>query len=260
VTGDSQGFTTIWDKESGNQVKSFKDHQGDVLTITVNTYENCVYSSGVDSKISCFQYIKLSSSKTAPKVLGQKTQNYHMNNYEWVLSGSTRGQSHDVKSLVYLEGHNCLISGGEARDLCIYQLEKHGKLQDSFKLKRTQKKYLHIPPFELKNQVTVCTDLDQSGQDSGIMVVFLRKTFSVEIWMYEPPKAPVYLLEFSKREFGITSFSANKTASFVCISDIHTCTFYKVVISEDEVKLEQIKTQNGQKISGVIHSQFLTGK
>lgn len=232
-----------------------------MLTITTNPETNCIYTSGVDSKISCFQCIQFSgNSKNAPKVLGTKTQHSNLGSFEWVLSGSARGQSHDVKALVYLEGHNCLISGGEARDLCIYQLEKHGKLQDSFKLKRSHKKYLHIPPFELKNQVVVCNELDQDGKDSGIMVVFLRKTFSVEIWMYEPPKAPVYLLEFSKREYGITSMSANKSASFVCISDIYACNFYKVVISEDEVKLQQLTQKEGNKLPGVIHSQFLDGK
>lgn len=186
---------------------------------------------------------------------------------EWVYSGTTRGQSHDIKSLLYLENHQCLISGGVSTDLCIYSLEKYGKLQDSFKLKRSNKKFLHIPPFELKNQVTICTDLapaegskKASWEDEGIMIVVLRKTFSVELWMYEVRKKPVFLLEFEKSQFGITSVSVNSSASYICISDIETTHFYKINILEDEVNFQKISEGNAVGLPGVIYTKFMQSK
>lgn len=148
------------------------------------------------------------SSKNTHKypIIGSEESNKIEIGKEWVYSGNTRGQSHDIKALIYLESHQCLISGGVSTDLCIYSLEKYGKLQDSFKLKRSNKKFLHIPPFELKNQVEICTDLapeDENKKASGwvnegIMILVLRKTFSIELWMYEQRKQPVFLLEFEK--------------------------------------------------------------
>lgn len=213
--------------------------------------------------------VQLSSKNTHkyPHVIGSEESNRVDIDKEWVYSGNTRGQSHDIKSLIYLENHQCLISGGVSTDLCIYSLEKYGKLQDSFKLKRTNKKFLHIPPFELKNQVSICTDLSPedknkgSGWDNeGIMILVLRKTFSIELWMYEQRKQPVFLLEFEKSQFGITSVSVNSSASYICISDIESTQFFKINILEDEVNLQRIKEGSGVGLNGVIFTKFLKGK
>jgi len=163
-----------------------------------------------------------------PKVLGLDEGDKLNLDKDWVYSGNTRGQSHDIRSLIYLENkHHCLISCGVSTDICIYSLEKHGKLYESFKLSKTDKskKFLHIPPFELKNQVSICTNLStdskrdlstSSWQSEGIMILVLRKTFSIELWMYERLKKPVFLLEFTKKgDFGITSVSVNSQASFI---------------------------------------------
>jgi len=204
-----------------------------------------------------------------PKIIGKSEGNRIDVDKEWVYSGTTRGQSHDIKSLIYLENHQCLISGGISTDLCIYSLEKYGKLQDSFKLKRSNKKFLHIPPFELKNQVTICTDLmpeeakeeskGSSWENEGIMILVLRKTFSIELWMYEQRKQPVFLLEYEKKQFGITSVSVNSSASYICISDIESTLFFKINILEDEVNLQKIKSGNAVGLSGVIYTKFMQG-
>jgi hypothetical protein len=137
----------------------FNELKGDILALAVNQDQGIIYASGVDTKVICIRQVQLKTKKKyQAKIIGSNYQDREGVDKEWVYSGSTRGQSHDIKSLVYLEIHQCLISGGVSTDLCIYSLEKYGKLQDSFKLKRSQKKFLHIPPFELKNQISVCTD------------------------------------------------------------------------------------------------------
>lgn len=210
MTGDSNGELIIWDKKSGNVLKVFSELKGDILALAVNQDQGIIYASGVDTKVICIRQVQLKGKKKyQAKIIGSNYHDREGVDKEWVYSGSTRGQSHDIKSLVYLETHQCLISGGVSTDLCIYSLEKYGKLQDSFKLKKSKKKFLHIPPFELKNQISVCTDLSTSDsvnswESDGIMVLTLKKTYSVELWMYEKSKAPVFLLEFEKKEFGIT--------------------------------------------------------
>lgn len=92
------------------------------------------------------------------------------------------------------------------------------------------------------------------------MIVVLRKTFSVELWMYEVRKKPVFLLEFEKNQFGITSASVNSSASYICISDIESTHFYKINILEDEVNFEKISEGNAVGLPGVIYTKFLQGK
>jgi hypothetical protein len=88
----------------------------------------------------------------------------------------------------------------------------------------------------------------------------LKKTFSVELWMYEQRKQPVFLLEYEKSQFGITSVSVNKSANFICIADIEGTQFYKINIGEDEVNLKRIKQGNAVGLKGVIYTKFMQGK
>lgn len=259
VSGDSNGNIIIWDKKSGNSLKVFSELQGDVLAMDINHDQKTIYASGVDTKIVCIRQVQL-ATKQKHHVIGAKSSVDVEK--DWVYSGNTRGQSHDIKSLIYLPENQCLISGGVATDLCVYALEKHGKLQDSFKLKRSNKKPLHIAPFELNNQVSICTQLSskESWKTEGIMILVLRKTFSIELWMYEQRKQPVFLLEYEKSQFGITSVSVNKSATFICISDIEGTQFYKINIGEDEVNLKRIKQGNAVGMRGVIYTRFMDGK
>ena len=273
ISGDSNGDVIVWDKKSGNSLKIFSELKGDVLALAVNQDQKTVYASGVESKVICLRQVQLSNKQKHhhTKVIGLSDRERGDADKDWVYSGNTRGQSHDIKALVYLESHQCLISGGVSTDLCIYALEKHGKLQDSFKLKKSNKKFLHIPPFELRNQVITCSDLATteggkkksksiSWETEGIMILILRKTFSIELWMYEKLKQPVFLLEFEKKEFGITSVSSNSSATYICISDIEATNFYKVIIGEDEVSLKKIHNEHKQALKGVIYTKFLEGK
>jgi len=51
ISGDSNGDVIVWDKKSGNSLKTFSEHKGDVLTLTANQDQKTVYASGVDSKV-----------------------------------------------------------------------------------------------------------------------------------------------------------------------------------------------------------------
>jgi hypothetical protein len=86
------------------------------------------------------------------------------------------------------------------------------------------------------------------------MILALKKTYSVELWMYEKSKVPVFLLEFEKKEFGITCVSLNRTATLICISDVESSKVYKINISESSVSLSKIE---GESLSGSIFTKFI---
>lgn len=111
----------------------------------------------------------------------------------------------------------------------------------------------------------ICTNLNKtenqelgrsSWQNEGIMIAVLRKTFTIELWMYEKLKKPVFLLEFEKKgDNGITSVSIDQQARYLCISDSEETNFYSVKFSEGSVSLERI-SHNVDELKGVIHTQF----
>ena len=121
----------MWDKRSGNSLKTFKESKGDILTLSANQDQKTVYASGVDSKVIWIRQVNLSNNKQkhyTAKIIGYEENDRLDIDKDWVYLGSTRGQSHDIKTLIYLEKHHWLISAGVSTDLWVYSLEKHGKL------------------------------------------------------------------------------------------------------------------------------------
>lgn len=161
ISGDSNGDVIIWDKKFGNSLKTFSELKGDVLQLAVINQEfKTIYASGVDSKIICISQAQLSKKQkhNSAAIIGLNSQERGDLDKDWVYSGNTRGQSHDVRCLLYIQKFNALISGGVSTDLCLYNLEKNGKIHDTFAFRRAdkhKKKFRHIPPFELKNQISV---------------------------------------------------------------------------------------------------------
>ena len=97
-----------------------------------------------------------------------------------------------------------------------------------------------------------------SWQTEGIMIVLLRKTFTIELWMYEKLKKPVFLLEFEKKgDNGITSVWIDQQARFVWITDTEDANVYSIKFLEGSVSLERIPSEEGEELKGIIHTQFI---
>ena len=80
ATGDSAGCVRIWDIVNCVETTKFHEHRADILALCVNhTTQDHLYATGVDSKV-------ISITKTDSK--------------GWVYTSCTRGQSHDISSLV----------------------------------------------------------------------------------------------------------------------------------------------------------------
>ncbi|ORX63923.1 WD40 repeat-like protein [Basidiobolus meristosporus CBS 931.73] len=115
VSGDSLGHVKFWDGEMGTMIQSFNAHSADILCVVANEEGNTVFTSGVDRKVIQFRLVenanytpvsrkkKDSSSAEAPK-----------SEMKWILAGTRRYHSHDVKALALDESRpvNALVSGG----------------------------------------------------------------------------------------------------------------------------------------------------
>ena len=51
ISGDSKGEVCIWDDKFGTLFKKFNNLSADVLALEVNQKYNCVYATGVDSRV-----------------------------------------------------------------------------------------------------------------------------------------------------------------------------------------------------------------
>ena len=51
ISGDSKGHVCLWDTRFGTLLKKFTTLQADILALEVNPRFNCIYASGVDSRV-----------------------------------------------------------------------------------------------------------------------------------------------------------------------------------------------------------------
>ncbi|KAF9584858.1 hypothetical protein BGW38_004904 [Lunasporangiospora selenospora] len=113
VSGDSLGHVKFWDGSSATMVQSFTSHGADVLCLAVSEDGKTVFSSGVDRKCCRYRFV---DQVDAPKKLGKRNGDSNKSDLvsKWVLSGSGRSHSHDVRALALNESRNvdALVSGG----------------------------------------------------------------------------------------------------------------------------------------------------
>lgn len=100
ISGDSNGDVVIWDKKSGNAIKTFSELKADCLQLVIIGQEyKTIYASGVDSKIVCISQVQLSKKQKhyVPNIIGMSTQERKDIDKDWVYTSNMRGQSHDIR-------------------------------------------------------------------------------------------------------------------------------------------------------------------
>mmetsp|Transcript_27453 Transcript_27453/g.19825 ORF Transcript_27453/g.19825 Transcript_27453/m.19825 type:complete len:81 (+) Transcript_27453:714-956(+) len=65
ITGDSKGDLSVWDPNHGTLVSKFKGLKADIMTLEVNDAYDCVYASGVDSRVLQIQLKKNKNNQGA---------------------------------------------------------------------------------------------------------------------------------------------------------------------------------------------------
>jgi WD40 repeat protein len=116
ASGNKDGELKIWDYKFGNLVKSFKEHQGDILTISYSEKYNTIYYTGCDSLVVAIKYFP--------------------NTNQFKILSKLRPQSHDIHCLLLLESKNLLFSGGITSDICLINLD-NGRFIENYGKKNT---------------------------------------------------------------------------------------------------------------------------
>lgn len=209
ITGEGTGNLSFWQHSRGTLKQNLKTHEGDILTICVN--EEKVYSSGVDSKV------------VRCELVGN----------EWIVTGKAKGQSHDVRSLVFAGN---LLSGGVTSDICIYTNEvfqaagshpvnTKGQLGA---FRKTPLRHIATLPFG-------------PVAKSANNMLLESKNHSLDLWTVDNSlKSVTKLLTINvKGNSGITAFDINKNGSLIAFSSILTTRIVKV--SRDDMLAEFVE-------------------
>lgn len=93
VSGDSRGYITFWDGETGSQIESYQSHCAAVYSICLSDNGKTIYCAGVDPLIMSYEKISMKGNVD-----------------KWVKSVHRNIHNHDVRSLVFAD--NRLYSGG----------------------------------------------------------------------------------------------------------------------------------------------------
>jgi U3 small nucleolar RNA-associated protein 4 len=116
ASGNKDGELKIWDYQFGNLIKSFKEHQGDILSIAYNEDCSTLYYSGCDSLVVAIKFFS--------------------NTKEFKILCKLRPQSHDINCLLHVESKNLLFSGGVTSDICLINLD-NGRFIENYGKKNT---------------------------------------------------------------------------------------------------------------------------
>ncbi len=95
IAGDSRGYITIWNGETGNRIDSIQCFNADVLAVAVNYEETFFCCSGVDPKIKIFVPITKANSIQR----------------RWIRNLTRSVHDHDVIALTFIDEKR-ILSGG----------------------------------------------------------------------------------------------------------------------------------------------------
>lgn len=116
ASGNKDGELKIWDYQFGNLIKSFKEHQGDILSLVCSETNSTLYYTGCDSLVVAVKYFS--------------------NTNQFKILSKLRPQSHDINCLILIEDKNLLFSGGVTSDICLINLD-NGRFIENYGKKNT---------------------------------------------------------------------------------------------------------------------------
>ncbi|XP_061163479.1 U3 small nucleolar RNA-associated protein 4 homolog [Saccostrea echinata] len=222
VSGDSRGRTIFWNGKQGTQIKSFQNHQADVLCLAVHENEKQVFSSGVDPKVVQFQYTTTSQES-----------DWNM----WVRTSVWYQHTHDVRALA-ITGRD-IVSGGVDTNL---QLNRLGKEKNKQKIRAiTMHQLVGVAKDRnaLLLQYPDYLELWRLGNT--------RKTSDKDGEMLPEEVSPQKLIQLKTKDGQHISCSAiSSRANWISYSDIDGVKLYKIEMDDSEsispaVSMKKIK-------------------
>ena len=195
ITGSSMGKVQFWNGKFGTLKQEYTLHEklSDILTIFVSNKEDTVFASGVDSKVVALKRIEIE---------GQS---------KWILSGSVRLHTHDVKSIVGSED-KFILTGGVDTKIVMHNWKK----------------------FEEKKSVKIILPFSGNSQNSVKIarerrVLLFQLSYKLQLWtvpLTNPEKVDCILELQTKSSDGITTSAISSSAEFICWSNKKITKFY----------------------------------
>lgn len=217
VSGDSRGKTSFWNGRQGTLIKSIQSHKADVYCLAVDSTENIVVSSGIDSSVVQFNYIAARENSDWRDWVGTLVHNQH---------------THDVRAIQIINKY--VVTGGVDTNLIQFNLSSIGS-DVGHKRHSSENKWKRITPVPQKSLVKVAGDVN---------VILLQYTYHIEVWRLGftqntgsngdilPLRSnPIKLIQL-KTKGGVPIFCSSITqdASFMSYSDCDTLRFYSITL------------------------------
>ncbi|KAF9931218.1 U3 small nucleolar RNA-associated protein [Mortierella antarctica] len=246
VSGDSLGHVKFWDGTTTTMIQSFNSHGADVLCLAAGRDGNTVFSSGVDRK--CNQYRLV--DQPAPKKTGKNGKNGTINGKtemvtKWVLAGSRRFHSHDVRALALDESRSvdALVSGGVDVSMVVCPAAQFPDIN--------QRRLPYVPQRPIVS-LSKSERLMMCRQEHGVKVWRLGKSASpiqpfseLEIGAHmdliEPQQA---ILEMNfKTDRNLTASALSEDGHWIAVADIEEVKLFRVDESKSHPGQLTVKKQ-----------------
>ncbi|KAF8935978.1 U3 small nucleolar RNA-associated protein [Podila verticillata] len=249
VSGDSLGHVKFWDGETTTMIQSFNSHGADVLCLAAARDGNTVFSSGVDRKCNQYKFV----DQPAPRKNGKngsingKTEMVT----KWVLAGSRRFHSHDVRALALDDTRNVntLVSGGVDVSMVVCPA---ADFPDT-----NQRRLPHVPQRPIVS-ISKSKRLMLCRQEHGVKVWRLGKSASpvqpyseLEIGAHmdliEPQQA---ILEMNfKDDRNLTASALSEDGHWIAVADIEEVKLFR--IDENPTQPGQLVVKKQKSFPGV---------
>ncbi|KAG0375769.1 U3 small nucleolar RNA-associated protein [Mortierella sp. AD032] len=231
VSGDSLGHVKIWDGKTTTMIQSFNSHGADVLCLAVGRDGTTVFSSGVDRKCNQYRLVE----QPAPKKAGKNGKSGTINGKtemvnKWVLAGSRRFHSHDVRAMAMDESRNvdALVSGGVDVSMVVCTASQFTAIN--------QRRIPYVPQRPVIS-ISKSTRLMLCRQANGLKVWRLGKSASpiqpfsdfeigAHMDLIEPQQA---VLEMNFRDDrNLTSSAMSEDGHWIAVADIEEVKLFRI--------------------------------
>jgi WD40 repeat protein len=193
VSGTSEGAIKIHETKFGTLVKEIRDHNADILAITVSADHTRVFVSGADSQVVLI-------GKTLRDIEGLEV-------VEFKTTSKERGQSHDVYCIVELHA-DLVLSAGHSTDLCLYKID-NDRFADRKLAGMNKVKLRHITCVNAGHLV------DYNSKSDLLLINSFR---SVDIFAFQPNQHSLdYLANITVDEFTTRFTAVSQVASYFAI-------------------------------------------
>lgn len=238
VSGDSLGHVRFWDGEMGTLLQTIVTHEADILSLVADDTAgngDVIYAAGIDHKIVQLSAIVDATAKSSIKSMVLK---------KYVVTGSRRDQSHDIRSLAIHPGKNILVSGGVEPKFMVHPLNNFVKSAPK-----------PISPFSQQPLIAFC------GQNR---LVCCQLESRIELWELGRA-APNQIFPSNSTGTTIQQLEKERKRLEIHISENHNIVCFAIspdgkwiVVSDiQKIRLFRIEHENGpwtvKAISGTNH-------